>query len=203
MILNLDTLVKKFDLKINGIIHIGAHHGQEYELYKSHNVSNLIFFEPLISNFNVLKNNVGSECILHNIALGNKTELVDMFVETDNFGMSSSVLKPILHVTQYPSIVFNKRETVLMKRLDDIWFNRSNFNMINIDVQGYELEVFKGSVDVLQYIDYIISELNTEELYEGCAKLYELIDFLGPLGFKLVETDMAGGNWGDGLFIKK
>jgi FkbM family methyltransferase len=203
MILNLDTLVKKFDLKIRGIIHIGAHRGQEYQLYKSHNVSNLMFFEPLVSNFNVLKSNVGNECILHNMALGNKTELVDMFVETDNFGMSSSVLKPKLHITQYPSIVFNKREIVQMKRLDDINFKRADFNVINIDVQGYELEVFKGSIDVLQHIDYIISELNLDELYEGCAKLHELIDFLGPFGFKLVETDMSGGNWGDGLFIKE
>ena len=203
MILDFDTIISKYNLKINGVLHIGAHHGQEYKLYKSHNIHNLIFFEPLKNNFDVLKTSVGYECILHNIALGNKSGFVEMFVETDNYGMSSSILEPKLHVTQYPFIRFNKREIVEIKKLDDITFNKDNFNMINIDVQGYELEVFKGSVNVLKSIDYIISEVNVDELYAGCAKLNEIIEFLKTFGFELVEVDMSGGNWGDGLFIKK
>jgi len=203
MILDFNTIISKYNLKINGVLHIGAHYGQEYKLYKSVNISNLIFFEPLKDNFNILKTTVGNECILHNLALGNKSGFVEMFVETDNYGMSSSILEPKLHITQYPFIEFNKREMVEIKKLDDITFNKTNFNMINIDVQGYELEVFKGAIDVLKNIDYIISEVNIEELYVGCAKLNELTDFLKLFGFELVEVDMSGGNWGDALFIKK
>lgn len=203
MILDFDTIINKYNLKINGVLHIGAHHGQEYKLYKSHNISNLIFFEPLKDNFNILKMTTEDECILYNIALGNKSGFVEMFVETDNYGMSSSILEPKLHITQYPFIRFNKREMVEIKKLDDINFNKANFNMINIDVQGYELEVFKGAVNVLKNIDYIISEVNVDELYAGCAKLNEVTDFLNRFGFKLVEVDMSGGNWGDALFIKK
>lgn len=203
MILDFNTIISKYDLKIKGVLHIGAHHGQEYKLYKSHNINNLIFFEPLKDNFNILKMSVGNECILHNIALGNKFGLIEMFVETDNYGMSSSILEPKLHITQYPFIRFNKREMVEIKKLDDITFNKDNFNMINIDVQGYELEVFKGAVNVLKSIDYIITEVNVDELYLGCAKLNEVTDFLKIFRFELVEVDMSGGNWGDALFIKK
>jgi hypothetical protein len=76
------------------------------------------------------------------------------------------------------------------------------YNMINIDVQGYELEVFKGAEKTLEHIDYIISEINNVHLYENGALLPELIDFLSQYNFKLVEEDWAGGTWGDGLFIK-
>ena len=89
-----------------------------------------------------------------------------------------------------------------MVRLDDIEINIKNYNLINLDVQGYELEVFKGAEETLKNIDYIISEINKDETYLGCAKINELEDFLSPYGFKLVEQNWAGITWGDGFFIK-
>jgi hypothetical protein len=74
--------------------------------------------------------------------------------------------------------------------------------MINIDVQGYELEVFKGGAKTLEGIDYIMSEINRDEVYEDCAHIEELKEFLLPYGFELVESVWAGGQWGDGFFIK-
>jgi len=104
---------------------------------------------------------------------------------------------------QYPHIVFNEREEVQMKRLDDIGIDVSQYNLINIDVQGYELEVLKGSEKFLNNIDYIISEINRDEVYINCAKYNELINFLKPYGFELVEQSWDGITWGDGFFIKK
>jgi hypothetical protein len=48
-----------------------------------------------------------------------------------------------------------------------------------------------------------MSEINRDEVYENCARIEELINFLSPYGFKLVETDWVGNSWGDGLFIKE
>ena len=75
--------------------------------------------------------------------------------------------------------------------------------MINIDVQGYELEVFKGGSDFLNHIDYIISEVNREELYKGCAMINEVDEYLSNYNFKRVKTCWDGGTWGDALYIKK
>lgn len=47
-----------------------------------------------------------------------------------------------------------------------------------------------------------MSEINRDEVYENCARVDDLINFLSPYGFKLVETDWAGNSWGDGLFVK-
>ena len=43
-----------------------------------------------------------------------------MYVESANQGQSSSILRPNLHLKQYPHITFDEKETVEMVRLDDL-----------------------------------------------------------------------------------
>jgi FkbM family methyltransferase len=202
MLLDFHSIYNKYNLNVKGVIHIGAHYGQEDPLYRSKNIQNIMYFEPLSNNFNVLKSNVPNNSILHKMALGNEEKKIQMHVESANTGMSSSILKPTHHLVQYPHITFNEMEEVNMNKLDNIEFDRNNYNFINIDVQGYELEVFKGAEKTLEHIDYIISEINNVHLYENGALLPELIDFLSQYNFKLVEENWAGGTWGDGFFIK-
>jgi hypothetical protein len=136
------------------------------------------------------------------LALGNENKSMSMYVETANSGQSSSILKPVIHLQQYPHIKFDNTEEVEMRRLDDMDLDVQNFNFINIDVQGYELEVFKGGVKTLENIDFIMSEINRDEVYENCTKIDELTDFLSKFGFEFVEQTWDGGTWGDGFFIK-
>ena len=203
MLLDFDKLYEKYNMKINGVIQIGAHYGQEHHIYKNKGVEKIVYFEPLKKNFEILNNNVGKDSICFNMALGNENRDVEMFVESANNGMSSSVLKPDLHTQQYPHITFDSKELVKMSKLDDVDFDFSNHNFINIDVQGYEIEVFKGSTNILKNIDYIISEVNRESLYENCTMVWALDEFLSEYGFERVETEWIGGNWGDALYVKK
>ena len=83
-----------------------------------------------------------------------------------------------------------------------------NYNFLNIDVQGYEYEVLKGSIKTLENIDYILCEVNrnTSEKkldYIGSVTIDEIINLLKPYGFNLVEVDWAGISWGDGFFVKQ
>lgn len=203
MLLDLITLSKKHKMNIKGVIHIGAHFGEENSTYSDLKIKNRIFFEPLKSNFKVLQENIGENYILINKALGNENKNIQMFVETANNGQSSSILEPWIHLRQYPHIRFESTEEVEMVRLDDFLSNKNDYNFINIDVQGFELEVFKGSEKTLLGIDYIMTEINRAEVYKNCAKIEELIDFLKPFGFVLVEETWDGQTWGDGLFIKE
>ena len=203
MLLDLTKISKKYGLNIKGVLHIGAHYGQENKVYEELQIKNRIFFEPLSNNFRKLSENVDPKFTLINKALGDFNGEVEMYVEKENSGQSSSVLKPSLHLVQYPHITFQDTEKVEIARLDDIEFDRESFNFINIDVQGYELEVFKGASETLKSVDYIMTELNIEELYEGCARHTDVELFLAEYGFKLVETDWAGFTWGDGFFIKE
>jgi len=203
MILDFRSLIKKHKLNIKGILHIGAHHGDEHSTYLSNGVNNIIYFEPVKKNYEELKKRIGESFTSYNVALGNIEGEVEMYIENNNRSMSCSILEPALHTTQYPWIKFTEKETVKINKLDKYNIDTNIFNMINIDVQGYELEVFKGGENTLHGIDYIMTEINREELYKNCAKVSELTDFLSKYGFVLVEEDWAGNTWGDGLYIKK
>jgi FkbM family methyltransferase len=203
MLLNLTELISKYSLLINGVIHIGAHFGEENSLYDEIGIQNRIYFEPLSSNFFTLEKNINGRFPVFKKALGNENKTVKMFVESYNNGQSSSILKPQKHLSQYPHIQFNAEEEVDMIRLDDFKFDFKEYNFINIDVQGYELEVFKGASNMLNKIDFIISEVNRDELYENCAKVDEIQSYLSAYGFEMVEVSWDGGTWGDALFIKK
>lgn len=201
MLISLTEIIRSYQLKIKGVIHIGAHYGQEYADYKANGIKNMMFFEPLSDNFDRLIENIGNSPA-YNIALGNTTGEIDMFVESSNSGMSSSILEPDLHLKQYPFIKFDKKETVKIDLLDNIQFNREEYNMINIDVQGYELEVFRGSTETLKSIEIIYTEVNRGEVYKNCAKVDQVDEFLRTFNFQRVQTAWDGKTWGDALYLK-
>jgi len=204
MIFDLIHLKEKYNLNFKGVVHVGAHHGQENELYKQLNIENRVFFEPVSFTFDILKRNVpeSSTTLLVNKAAGNENKKIIINTETANAGQSSSILNLKLHLEQYPGILFNGSEEVDMVRLDDFIVEKQNYNFLNIDVQGYELEVLKGSQVLLDNIDFIITEINRAEVYENCAQVEDIISFLQLYGFRLAEENWMGGNWGDGFFIK-
>lgn len=192
MLLDLDQLVEKYSMNIKGVIHIGAHFGQEFDLFIRNGAKEVMMFEPQSEVFRILSEKFQNEsrAILENCALGSSRCEKEMYTESNNQGQSSSLLKPKKHITQYPNIRFTGKETVRVDKLDN--FNTEGFNMIDIDVQGYELEVFKGSLYTLKHIDYIITEVNREELYDKCAMVDSLDRFLSFYKFRRCETDWAG-----------
>jgi FkbM family methyltransferase len=203
MLISLDMIIKKYDMKINGVFHIGAHYGQESECYNKQNILDVVYFEPQKHVFEILKQKVKNGKFF-NLALGDKKSHMQMFVEHANQGMSSSLLRPALHTKQYPQIIFNDSEVVEVDTLDNVSVehNISNkINMINMDVQGFELSVLKGATETLKQIDYIYTEVNRADLYENCSKVEQLDEFLS--GFTRVETEWVGNTWGDALYIKK
>ena len=202
MILDLKKIYKTYNLNIFGVIHIGAHIGQEYAAYDNLKIKNMAFFEPQPDLFKQLSDNIlkSPNIKLYNLALGNSVGEIEMNIDSYNQG-SSSILEPRIHLTQYPHIKFEKKITVNMEKLDNVIENEK-YNFINIDVQGFELEVFKGAQKTLKNIDYIYTEVNRDEVYQNCAKIEELDNFLLEYNFIRIETNWAGKTWGDAFYIK-
>jgi FkbM family methyltransferase len=199
---NLFELFAKYKINATGLIHVGAWWGTEHTTYKSLNINRIVYFEPLRENFLKLKSAIGHDARLYNYALGNEEKDVDMFVDTGNNSQSSSVLEPAYHTTLYPNIVFKNKQRVKMKRLDSYAFSKI-YNFMCIDVQGYELEVLKGAENTLNNINYIICEVNKEELYKSCAKIDEVDAFLKGYNLTRVETLWnESQTWGDAFYIK-
>jgi FkbM family methyltransferase len=203
MIIELNDLIKKYNMKISGVVHIGAHYGEEVSNYVNLGIDNIILFEPLEKNFDILQNNVSK--LNANIngyccALGNKTQKIKMFLSNNNLE-SSSVLKPKKHLELHPDVIFSEEQEVEMKRLDS--FHITNHNFMNLDVQGYELEVLKGGSDTLNHIDYVYCEVNRDEVYEENARIEEIDTYLSNYNMKRVETFWwDDGYWGDAFYIR-
>lgn len=207
MLIDLKNAAQKHRMRINGVIHVGAHYGQEYHDYAALGIKSILFIEPCDKAFQVLKETFGDnpDVILFQSACGAEFSIGTMNVEQANQGMSNSLLKPAKHLEQYPSIQFTETEEVEIRPLDDIIEHvafRTNPNLLVMDVQGFELQVLKGACGTLNAIQYVYCEVNRDEVYEGCAKVWELDAFLGELGFIRKETSWAGGTWGDAIYIK-
>ena len=206
MLLDLLDLQKKYKMSVTGVLHVGAHLGEEYKTYKKMNIENIVFFEPLTHIFEKLIQNVNDNSVIFKkFALGNENKIVGMNVEKNDRYGCSSILSPSKNYDHIP--LLEEKVHVEMKRLDDFKFGKQ-FNMLNIDVQGFELEVLKGSQKTLKNIDYIMCEINrntdTKGIeYIGCALVDELENFLDKHDFQMVAQNWAGVSWGDGLFIKR
>ena len=203
MLLDFDRLIKLYKMNVTGVIHIGAHFGEEYEIYlKYDSIKEMCFFEPDPDSFKVLCSKVEKDPKVRtlNVALGPEKCHMD-FYKSSNQSESSSLLEPSLHLRQYPTIKFHNSGKVQVEKLDYFYFTEI-FNLINIDVQGFELEVFKGATETLKQIKYIIAEVNRDEVYKNCCMVLDLDAFLDTFGFRRAETTWDGGTWGDAFYIK-
>jgi len=205
MLIHFTDIFRKHKMNVNGIVHIGAHYGQELQDYVDNGIQEMIVFEPLSSNFNILQENVkkiNANIQGHQVALGSQKGTATMYLSS-NSAMSSSILKPKQHLELHPDVTFDGTEEVEIDLLDNYDIGECNF--INIDVQGYELEVFKGAKQTLNKIDYVYCEVNRGEVYEGNAFVEEIDEYLSTYGFERVETKWPESyyTWGDALYIKK
>ena len=208
-----------------GIIQIGAHYGQEYFPYKALGVKNFVMIEAIARHVDEMRSRITDPSVLiYETALGATVKNIEInlsdfspppwgLAEGDSLneykGMSSSILKPKKHLEENPWIEFKEKATVPMTTLDALIkekdINLSLYNMLNIDVQGYELEVLKGAENSLGSIKYIYTEVNRDEVYEDCAQVEEIDRFLGDYNFLRVETFFPNkdSTWGDALYLKK
>ncbi len=199
-----DSLIKSHILNFTGIIQVGGHIGQEISIFtESFNCTDILIFEPIPSCFNQIP--TSDKIIKVNCALGNKVGIVEFNIASNE--QSSSILKPKTHLVEHPWVHFCGQISVPMLTLD-IWMEQNkpsnvSYNFMSIDVQGYELEVLKGSRKTLESIDGILCEVNKNELYEGCSLVHEVDEYLSNYGFTRTHTQwFENCGWGDALYVK-
>ncbi len=129
------------------IADIGANIGYYTLLFLRNNKSKVYSFEPSVREFQLLKKNiqangVSNHCVLEQLIVSNTMDDKTLHLSDLNFGTN----------TLYPSQdnVYSKSITVKSTTLDD-YANRKNIkiNFIKLDVEGAELEVLEGAINVL------------------------------------------------------
>ena len=180
----LSIYFNKFSDDIKTIVHVGAHFGQEVEFYKTHKPNEIHLFEPNPSVFKKLEKNIEKfqNVSIYNFALGSNQDFVNFYVSNENDGESSSILEPSGHLIAKPEISFHlSSEKVQVQRFD--YFGISNIDFVNIDTQGYELEVIKGFGEELKNIKFLHCEINRNYVYKNNTLVNDLDSYLDKNNF--------------------
>lgn len=206
MLIPLHPVLEKYKIKLNGVCHIGAHWAEEHDTYIECGINEFLYIEPVKEAFKILEDKfIGNNSVrLENVAIGSKSTIGVMYVDTTNQGQSNSLLEPLVHLEQHKEVIFDgEPEIVDVVKLDSLKISPT-LNLLMVDTQGYELQVLKGSTNELQQFDILFLEVNRQETYKGCPMVEELDSFLETFGFTRVETKWASDyhSWGDAIWIK-
>jgi len=177
------------------IIEIGCNDGNStlwfFEVFKNPQV---FCFEPDPRAIERFKKKVGQHpnIQLFEIAISDKNGEIDFYQSSgkiiieqyptlpEDWDLSGSIRQPKEHLTQHPFVKFNKKIKVQTSTLDN-WCHEHRIRMIDfiwMDVQGAEIDVFRGARNILKKTRFIYFEYSKVELYQGQFNLKKLMKYL-------------------------
>lgn len=209
MLIPFHQLFAKYKLKPTGILHVGAHWGEEADEYDKLVKGPIIWVEAdsnayikLIAHVGARDNHFPLKACVSSVT----GSYVDFNVAS-NQGQSSSILPLGTHAQAHLDVKYvdkiRMRTITIAALLEFYDIELSKGWFLNIDLQGAELQALKGMAHLLPYFDSMYLEVNEKELYKGCALLPELEQFIGSHGFKRREIKMSGNHgWGDAFYTR-
>lgn len=129
------------------IFDVGANKGQFLNLALS-TLSGIDFsihcFEPAKESFRILSNRENdTRVILNNMGISKKNGVMTLFYDKPDSGLASLTKRRLDHF----GMDFNKSEAVQVETIDNyVETNRiERINLLKVDVEGHELDVFTGA----------------------------------------------------------
>ncbi len=209
----LPSTLRRFRVAPRGVIHVGAHEGQERAHYDRAGLRRQLWLEPQPEIFRRLVANLPNDPRVQafQLACGSKPGVATMHVLEGNQGMSNSLLPPKDVLSLYQGFTEGGRFEVPVVRLDDLLRDQglspADYSLLALDVQGFELEVLKGASGLVEGgaagrgVEAVISEVSEVELYAGNARLSQIDEFLEARGFRRVITRLNAKRTGDAVYV--
>lgn len=174
--------LKRLNYHIKTVIDVGIAYGTP-ALHKFLPEAKFYLVEPVPHCLPLLKkleNTIGATT--HNVAAGAEDSEIEFFLHDDISG--SSCLR------QWEGESFDgKKITVPLRRLDTLIPQTiARPSLLKIDTQGNELEVLKGSKELLDKIDILIIETSFHEFRKGAPEIHEIISTMVDLGYRCYEV---------------
>ena len=175
--------------EVETIIDVGANKGQ-FSLASRFILPNskIYSFEPLEKPAKIFKSlfSYDKKVVLFRYALGAKKSSLDINISRKDDSSS------ILNISKNQTSIFPGTDYLRSEKIDlaplSFFLKPKHFKnrtLMKIDVQGFELEVLKGSYDLFKYIHYIYVECSFIQLYEKQPLAYNVIKFLEDFSFYL------------------
>lgn len=184
---NQDVLLgnlKRLGFHPRTIFDVGVANGTPW-LYKAFQDAYFYLFEPVPSFDNAISTiltGIKGEHVKY--ALGSREEKVKFYVPKDE------------GKRQISTMCYSKDTVPPEAQIDlnmitlDLFTNGLSINgpiLLKTDAQGYDLEVAKGAVNTLPYIDFVITEVPVYGPWGGGAELKDYIDFYYSHNFILYD----------------
>lgn len=195
-------LLKKFNVNVNGILHVGAHKCEEYSMYLEF-TSDILWIEayPDLVKENLLKY---PELNILNAAVSDTDNQVVNFNITNNT-KCSSLLDFDYHKKIHPEVIIEKQITLTTKTIQTLYkennIDKTKYNVLVMDIQGAELLALKGMGDIINNMDAVYIEATEKPLYEGGCVLEDLDKFLFNLGYSRKYL-MLLNSYGNAFYLK-
>lgn len=198
-------LKKKYKVYPKGILHVGAHLGEEAPQYAKAGVAKVVWIEanpeliPALSKaLAKYPHDILNACVSNRV--GEKVK----FNVTNN-GQSSSLLELHRHKKWVPDVWVDHTievETTTIDLLHEV-HDFTHLNFLNMDLQGAELLALQGAEKYLETVQWIYTEVNKNYLYKNCVLIGELDEFLLERGFERRATEWTPHEWGDAFYMRK
>lgn len=210
MLIPFKKLKDKYGINPTGVLHIGASTGQEANDYYLNGVLKTVWIEAIPSVYAELcgKLEQFAHAIPINACITDKDGETIAFNISNNEAQSSSIFEFGTHSTAHPEVVFVDKIELTTTRVDTLFTEHqlsiSDYEFLNIDLQGAELLALKSMGSLIDEVQYVYVEVNKAELYKGCPLVEDIAEFLITRGFELKELQWCGNfGWGDAFFMRE
>ncbi len=179
---------------IDLVLDVGANTGQFGTLLRQLGFrGRIISFEPLKDAFATLRQITANDPLwdCHNLALGDSDRTALINISANSYS-SSFLPVSARSVRIEPTIAYVGQEAARIRRLDailDSLARPEEVIYLKIDTQGYELNVLKGALGVIDRIPLIQLETAFSEGYEKQPLIEETISFLRHLRYRIVSIE--------------
>ena len=178
--------------KIDLVLDIGANHGQFGNMLRNEGYKGEIHsFEPVSHSYDSLQKAClnDEKWFVHKLAMGaadgkdtiNVTKASDMssFLDPNEFGGREFEKMSVAHKEM---VEIGTIDGFLPKQITD--FNKRRI-FLKMDTQGYDLKVLEGSLNVMDYIVCILSEISLIPIYSGMPHYLDALGKYEDYGFSV------------------
>lgn len=168
-----------------------------------------IAFEPVSSNLKCLEMGIESNNLnnlkLSSYALSNENKSMEIYVP--NSQDNSSLIKEVStsNLSDKSFTIENINSIRLDDYISDNNINIKSIGLVKIDVQGYELNVIEGMINVLSESDDLVLIIEWDIHHSGHDSLQKMSDILNNFNFKEIEYPgiVVGSNDSGNKIYKK
>jgi len=171
----------------NTIMDVGANTGQSENYFnKTLPGVDIFCFEPVTETYLELKKNIkGINTKAYNIGLGSETFKTNVKIDKNHYCSDTFSLNQKEH-SDYKEYFMQE---VSVETLSDFFRNNSlsNISLLKIDTEGYDLEVLKGSLDLLSNdkIDFINVEVSMNKFNSFHVSFEDVNNFLATYNYSI------------------